>query len=90
MKRRFVAVVGTVAVALSMSLGAVGSADAATAKVFKNCTQMNKTYAHGVGKTGARDKTKSQPVSNFKRSNSIYKVNKKSDRDKDGIACEKR
>jgi hypothetical protein len=31
-----------------------------------------------------------KPVTNFKRSNAIYKVNKKSDRDKDGIACEKR
>ena len=90
MKRRFVAIVGSVAVALSMSLGTVGSADATTAKKFKNCTQMNKSYAHGVGQSGAKDKTKSKPVTNFKRSNAIYKVNKGSDRDKDGIACEKR
>ncbi|MBB4764631.1 excalibur calcium-binding domain-containing protein [Amorphoplanes digitatis] len=29
-------------------------------------------------------------VTNFKVSNALYKANKKSDRDKDGIACEKR
>lgn len=66
------------------------SADAAPVKKFKNCTQLNKTYKHGVGKPGARDKTSGTPVTNFKRSAAIYKQNKGSDRDKDGIACEKR
>lgn len=61
----------------------------------KNCTQLNKTYKHGVGKTTARDRTSSgRPVTNFKRSNSLYntamRYNRGLDRDKDGIACEKR
>jgi len=59
-------------------------------KEFKNCTALNKVYPHGVGKSGAKDKTSSKPVKNFKVSNSLYKENKKSDRDKDGIACEKK
>jgi hypothetical protein len=55
---------------------------------------VNKKYRHGVGKVGARDKTSGTPVTNFKRSNFLYKTamryNRGLDRDKDGIACEKR
>ena len=51
---------------------------------------MNKVYPHGVGRTGARDKTSGTPVTNFKVSNSVYAANGGSDRDKDGVACEKR
>lgn len=60
---------------------------------FKNCTALNKVYAHGVGKSNARDKTSGKPVTNFKKSTSLYKkvmgYRKSLDRDKDGIACEK-
>jgi len=59
-------------------------------KEFKNCTALNKVYPHGVGKKTAKDKTSGTPVTNFKKSDSLYKQNKKSDRDKDGIACEKK
>ena len=65
-------------------------AQAAKARVFKNCTEMHKVYPHGVGKVGARDHTSGTPVTTFKRSNALYAANTKSDRDKDGIACEKR
>lgn len=58
-------------------------------KEFKNCTALNKVYPHGVGKSNAKDKTSGTRVTNFKKSNSVYAENKKSDRDKDGIACEK-
>jgi len=61
---------------------------------FANCTALNKVYAHGVGKSGAHDKTSGTPVTNFKRSTSLYKKvirhNSGLDRDRDGIACEKR
>lgn len=62
------------------------------AKVFKNCTELNKKYPHGVGKKGAKDKVsgKTKPVKNFTVSTAVYNENKKSDRDKDGVACEKR
>jgi hypothetical protein len=62
--------------------------------VYKNCTALNKKYPHGVGKAGARDRTKSgAPVTTFKRSTKIYNTamshNKRLDGDKDGVACEK-
>jgi hypothetical protein len=60
----------------------------AAAKKFKNCTELNKVYPGGVAKPGAVNKggaTKKQPTVNA----ALYKANIKSDRDKDGIACEK-
>jgi hypothetical protein len=64
----------------------------ADAKTYANCTALNKKYPHGVGKPGAHDHVKgsTKPVTNFTVSSSLYKANKKSDRDGDGVACEKR
>jgi excalibur calcium-binding domain-containing protein len=64
----------------------------AAAKKYKNCTALNKVYKHGVGKKGAKDKVRgtTKKVTTFKVSNALYQANKKMDRDKDGIACEKR
>ncbi len=61
------------------------------AKTYKNCTALNKKYPHGVGRKGARDRVRgrTKPVRNFKVSTALYNANKKSDRDKDGVACEK-
>ncbi len=76
-------------------LAVVGGAQAQSASAstphFKNCTALNAKYHHGVGKSGAHDhvKGKTKPVTNFKVSTSIYNANKKMDRDKDGVACEK-
>lgn len=63
-----------------------------TVTKFKNCTALNKKYKHGVGKTTAKDKVsgRTRPVTNFKKHNALYKANKHLDRDKDGVACEKR
>ena len=62
------------------------------ARVFANCTALNKVYRHGVGRKGARDHVSgtSRPVTNFTVNTVVYLANKKSDRDRDGIACEKR
>jgi Excalibur calcium-binding domain len=72
---------------------AAGTAQGATPPLYKNCTNLNKRYPHGVGKLDARDKTSGDPVTNFKRSTRLYLVamsdNMRLDRDKDGIACEK-
>jgi hypothetical protein len=72
----------------------VGAAGAATPAVYKNCTNFNKKYPHGVGKLGARDHTSGVPVTTFKRSTRLYRIamsyNKGLDGDKDAIACEKR
>ena len=60
----------------------------AAAKKFKNCTELNKVYPGGVALPGAINAggaTKKEP----KYDKALYTANKKSDRDKDGIACEK-
>jgi hypothetical protein len=60
----------------------------AAAKKFKNCTELNKVYPGGVALPGAVNAggvTKKQP----KYDKALYTANKKSDRDGDGIACEK-
>jgi Excalibur calcium-binding domain len=56
------------------------------AKAYANCTALNKVYPYGVGKKGAHDK--GGDVVDFTVDNDTYNKNKKSDRDKDGIACE--
>lgn len=71
---------------------AVALPQQATVK-FKNCTALNKVYKHGVGRSGARDRTSGKPVKNFKKSTSLYNKimsYRDLDRDNDGIACEKR
>jgi hypothetical protein len=64
------------------------STAAQASKVFKNCTELNKVYPGGIalpGAVNAGGMTKLTPKFNKK----LYDANKKSDRDKDGIACEK-
>ena len=81
-------------VPLAATAGSADAAAAAKPAKYKNCTALNKGYPHGVGKKGARDRTSGKPVTTFKRSTKIYnaamKANRGLDRDKDGIACEKR
>ena len=60
----------------------------AAAKKFKNCTELNKVYPGGValpGAVNAGGATKKEP----KYDKALYTANMKSDRDGDGIACEK-
>ena len=73
---------------LILGLSLSGNSANAAARVFKNCTEMNKVFPGGVAKVGAVNQggaTKNEP----KYDNSLYVANKKSDRDGDGIACEK-
>jgi len=77
----------TVSISLGLMLSLSPSSQAA-AKVFKNCTELNKVYPGGVALPGAVNSggvTKKEP----KYDKALYSANKKSDRDKDGIACEK-
>ncbi|MBO1767927.1 excalibur calcium-binding domain-containing protein [Allobranchiibius sp. GilTou38] len=62
---------------------------AAAPKTYANCTALNKVYKHGVGRKGAVDKTAGKRVTNFTVNTAVYNKNTKSDRDHDGIACEK-
>jgi hypothetical protein len=60
---------------------------------WSNCKHVNARYPHGLGRVGAHDKTSGDPVTNFYRSNRLYRIatsyNGALDRDKDGVACEK-
>ncbi|HZG84631.1 excalibur calcium-binding domain-containing protein [Paenibacillus sp.] len=75
---------------VSLVFGYTHSASAAEkAKTYKNCTELNKDYPGGVAMSAVvknkGGKTKHKPYV----SKDLYEANKKSDRDKDGIACEK-
>jgi hypothetical protein len=86
----------TIVAATATAANEASSADTARSVaplLYKNCTNLNKRYPHGVGKRLARDKTSGEPVTNFRRSTPLYLTamshNKGLDRDKDGIACER-
>jgi excalibur calcium-binding domain-containing protein len=70
-----------------------GATSVAMPRLYKNCTNLNRKYPHGLGKRFARDKTSGTPVRNFYRSTRLYRIangwNAGLDRDNDGIACEK-
>ena len=72
---------------------AAGASQTKVPAKWKNCTAVNRRYAHGVGRNHAHDRTSRVPVTNFKRSTALYNTamrdNKSLDRDRDGIACEK-
>jgi hypothetical protein len=85
---------GVLVLALAASGGAVLAtpAEAAPAKTYKNCAELNQKYKHGVGKKGATDKVRgsTKAVTNFYVNTKLYNANKSRDRDSDGVACEKR
>jgi len=70
------------------------AAAAAAPAPYTNCTAYNQKYPHGVGRADARDKTTGRPVTTFRHDTPEYNramaKNSGLDRDKDGIACEKR
>lgn len=87
-----------VAIAVAASTCLAVPADAASAaKTYKNCTAIHKVYSGGIAKKGVhfntthyRGKTHHRALKgHVKFSTALYNANKKSDRDKDGIACEK-
>ncbi|NBD27984.1 excalibur calcium-binding domain-containing protein [Paenibacillus glycinis] len=80
----------SLALLLSFAAEAAGSGTAdAAAKTYRNCTELNKAYKGGVARSASvknkGGKTKYKPFV----SQALYDANSKSDRDKDGIACEK-
>ena len=100
--RRSALIVGIIAAAASLAFAPASSGVVGYAKVtspgasdliprkYQNCKALNRRYPHGVGRRGARDRTKSgDPVTNFRRSNVLYRLNRHLDRDKDYVACEK-
>lgn len=72
-----------------MLLSQATAASAAPARAFANCTEMHKVYKGGVAKPGARDvrasgRARFAPLVSLALDN----ANTKSDRDRDGVACE--
>src|SRR5690242_3655397 len=65
-------------VALALLLGPVETAPASGAKappLYKNCTNLNRKYEHGLGRAGAHDRTTGTlPVTNFTRSTRLYRL----------------
>lgn len=70
----------------------VAEAPAPEARSFANCAALNAAYPHGVGRPGAVDRVSGGKagVTTFMVDSALYEANSKSDRDGDGIACEKR
>jgi hypothetical protein len=60
------------------------------AQEYANCTELRKDYKGGVARPGAVDKRANGGSAKYKPhyDQALYDANTKSDRDKDGIACE--
>jgi hypothetical protein len=82
--------------AVTAGSASVRTAGAVVPALYRNCTSFNGKYSHGVGRLNARDRTKSSTpgVTTFKRSTRIYRIamswHPDLDRDRDGVACEKK
>ena len=87
--KRFLAVTLSMGLALGVSAAPDSAEAKAKVKTYKNCTELNKDYKGGVAKSSSvknkGGKTKYKPHV----AKDLYEANKKSDRDKDLIACEK-
>lgn len=79
---------GALLLAVVFALTVPTSADAASFKTYANCKALNKQYPHGVAKKGY-SKSATGLTGKPYVSTKLYDLNKKSDRDKDGVACEK-
>ena len=89
----------TLLVLATAVIGSVLAPTAAYATIpskYANCTNLNKSYPHGVGRSTARDHVAAgaKPVTTWKHDTNAYNsamhYNRGLDRDKDYIACEKR
>ncbi|MGW9125925.1 excalibur calcium-binding domain-containing protein [Paenibacillus chitinolyticus] len=88
MKKKLAAVLAA-ALFVALPLGLSDHAAAKAAMTYKNCTELNKDYKGGVARSDSTKnkggKTKYKPYV----SKELYDANKKLDRDKDQIACER-
>ncbi|ATH93754.1 hypothetical protein ACH95_11200 [Bacillus glycinifermentans] len=89
MKKLFAALL-SLGLIIGFSFSAGDAAEAKTkVKTYKNCKALNKVYKGGVARSKSvknkGGKTKYKPYV----SKALYDANKKLDRDKDKIACER-
>ena len=73
---------------LALAVACLLAPSAVSAKVFPNCKAVNKVYAHGIAKNSKVIKTANGLTGRPFVSAKQYAANSKSDRDKDGVACE--
>ena len=59
---------------VSVALLLVVPAAAKAPPLYKNCTNLNKRYPHGLGRVHARDRTSGTPVRNFFRTDRLYRI----------------
>lgn len=87
-------VAGVIAVTGMTALPAATAAPSRTVGTWTNCDHVHHRWPHGVGRRHAHDQTSGTPVTDFKRSNKLYRRamnhNRSLDRDGDKIACEAR
>ncbi|WP_429372704.1 excalibur calcium-binding domain-containing protein [Paenibacillus sp. DS2015] len=88
--KKVVVIFLSIGLILCFSSNTTGVAEAQTKIVtYKNCTELNKVYKGGVARSSSvknkGGKTNYKPFV----SQALYDANKKSDRDKDLIACER-
>ena len=79
--------------AFALVVGTAAPATAASVKTYPNCTALHTKYPGGVAKAGVKYNKVNGRNMKFKVkpyiATALYNANKKLDRDKDGIACEK-
>jgi excalibur calcium-binding domain-containing protein len=81
----------TVATAAALSVATPAQAALPKPVRYQNCAALNAVYKHGVAKEGGTDKVKSgKPVTTFLVYQLAYLKNTHLDRDRDGVACEKK
>jgi hypothetical protein len=84
------------AAAFGAVLVPAATAHASVPAKYANCTNLHRTYPHGVGRATARDRvaTGGRPVTTWRRDTAAYNLairyNRGLDRDRDFVACEKR
>ncbi|WP_445487515.1 excalibur calcium-binding domain-containing protein [Niallia sp. 03133] len=88
--KQLISLFASVCIIVTLSFISTGNAEAKSKiKEYSNCKELNKDYKGGVAKSSSvknkGGKTKYKPYV----SKDLYNSNKKSDRDKDGIACER-
>jgi len=68
--------IGLASVALVLAAAPLVASPAhASGGIFDNCTAFNEKFPHGVGRKGAKDKTTSKRVTNFRVDNTLYGYN---------------
>lgn len=93
MPSRPLALLTTAVLATGLAVAPVIPSSAApAAHEYKNCTEIHKHWSGGIAKAGVhRNKTPSGSRAlkgTVKHDTALYNANRKSDRDKDGVACE--